>query len=126
LPEMARVGTVDTAPARSVELLYVDGCPHYEALLARLDDLLRRAGVHAHVQLRNVPDDSAAVHERFLGSPTVRVEGHDVEPGADERTDFGMACRLYATDQGPRATPLDKWIVDALVRPPPELSDRRE
>jgi hypothetical protein len=108
----------DAAPARSVELWYVDGCAHYEALGAHLDDLLRRAGVHAHVRLRNVADESAAVRERFLGSPTVRVDGHDVEPGADERTAFAVACRLYATDHGLRGTPLDEWVLEALARPP--------
>lgn len=33
-------------------------------------------------------------------SPTIRVNGHDMEPGADERTDFGMKCRLYRTTSG--------------------------
>jgi hypothetical protein len=117
LPEPARAwaGAVDTARARSVELLYFDGCPHYEAVLARLEDLLRQAGVDGRVRLRNIPDEAAAVRERFLGSPTVRVDGYDVEPGAGERSDFGMACRLYATDEGSVAMPLDKWILDALV-----------
>lgn len=113
-----RAGPGEATPARSVELLYVDGCPHYEALLARLDELLRRAGVRATVGLRHIPDEPAAMHERFLGSPTVRVDGHDVEPGADDRSDFGLACRLYATDRGLRESPPDEWILDALARPP--------
>ena len=117
MPEKVRAGAADTAPARSVELLYFDGCPHYEALLVRLGELLQRTGVRAPIQLRNIPDESAAVRERFLGSPTVRVDGYDVEPGADERTDFGMSCRLYATDEGPVGMPLDTWVLDALVRP---------
>jgi hypothetical protein len=117
LPEMVRAGAVDAAPARTVELLYFDGCPHYEALLARLRDLLRAAGVHVRVQLHSIPDDAAAVREQFLGSPTVRVDGHDIEPGADGRRDFGMRCRLYATDEGLRETPLDEWVLEALSRP---------
>lgn len=117
MPELVRAGAVDAAPARTVELLYFDGCPHYEAVLARLDDLLRGAGVVARVHLHDIPDEVAAVRERFLGSPTVRVDGHDVEPGASERRDFGMKCRLYATDQGLREMPLDKWVLDALVLP---------
>jgi hypothetical protein len=116
---MVRAGSADVAPARTVELLYFDGCPHYEALLARLGDLLQAAGVLARVQLRGIPDEAAAVREGFLGSPTVRVDGHDVEPGAGERRDFGMKCRLYATDGGLREMPLDKWVLDALARPPP-------
>ena len=116
MPEPTRAGAVDAADrARSIELLYFDGCPHYEAVLAHLEDLLRRAGVEARVRLRNIPDEAAAVRERFLGSPTVRVDGYDVEPGAAERSDFGMACRVYATDEGFVGMPVDKWVLDALV-----------
>lgn len=119
---MVRAGAVDAAPARVVELLYFDGCPHYEAVLARLGDLLRGAGVGARVQLREIPDESAAAREHFLGSPTVRVDGRDVEPAAGERRDFGMKCRLYITGDGLCQTPLDEWVLDALGRPPPESS----
>lgn len=117
LPEMVRAGAAKAAaPARVIEVLYFDGCPHYEAMLARLDDLLRRAGVSARVQLRAIPDEPAAVREHFLGSPTVRVDGNDVEPGAGERRDFGVKCRLYVTGDGLRHAPLDEWVLDALGR----------
>jgi hypothetical protein len=117
LPRTVRAGVVEAGPARVVELLYFDGCPHYEALQVRIDALLLRAGVHARVQLRDIPDEPAAVRERFLGSPTVRVDGHDVEPGASERRDFAMKCRLYATEAGLGPNPLDEWVLDALRRP---------
>jgi hypothetical protein len=113
---MTRAGAVDNASARAVELLYFDGCPNREALLQRLRELLRSAGAGNRVQVRRIPDEPAAVRERFLGSPTVRVDGRDVEPGASQRDDFGMKCRLYETRDGPRATPPNKWILAALER----------
>jgi hypothetical protein len=108
---------VEPAPARVVELLYVDGCPHYAELLPRLRVLLRRAHVGDAIQVRRIPDERAARRERFLGSPTVRVDGQDVEPGARERVDFGIKCRLYATADGLRTMPLDEWVLNALERP---------
>jgi hypothetical protein len=101
--------------ARVVEVLYVDGCPHYDALLVRLRSLIDDSGVPARVELRRIPDEAAAVGERFLGSPTVRVDGRDVEPGASERRDFGMCCRLYG-EQGTGVLPPDEWVLDALLR----------
>jgi hypothetical protein len=118
LPEEARPGAAEAAPARVVELLYFDGCPHYEALLPRLRELLREADIGDRIQMRRIPDERAARLERFLGSPTVRVDGQDVEPGARERVDFGIKCRLYAIDGGLRTMPLDEWVLDALQRPP--------
>jgi hypothetical protein len=100
--------------AVTVELLYFDGCPNHEALVPQLRQLLRSARVDAHLELRRVPDDDAAKRQRFLGSPTVRVGGQDVEPGADQRQDFGLKCRLYRVPAGLRGTPLDEWILEAL------------
>jgi hypothetical protein len=116
LRDVVGAGAVDPAPARSVELLYFDDCPNYETLLPHLRELLRGAGLRDVVRPRCIADDDAAQRERFLGSPTVRVDGQDVEPGASERRDFGMKCRLYATGDGLRGTPLDEWVIDALVR----------
>jgi hypothetical protein len=100
----------------TLELLYFDGCPNHKALLPHLEQLLRGAEIQATIRLRRIADDTAAQHERFLGSPTVRVDGRDIEPGAEERVDFGLKCRLYRTPAGLRGTPSDEWILDALAR----------
>lgn len=97
-----------------IELLYFDGCPSYEALLPRLRELLAQAGVDAPVQQRRVESDRDARRERFLGSPTLRVDGVDVDPGARERTDYGLKCRLYRSDKGLCGTPSDGTVLDAL------------
>lgn len=97
-------------------MLYFDGCPNYEALLEPLREVVRSSGVDADIELVPVEDDEAAERERFLGSPTVRVEGEDVEPGAAARADFGLKCRLFATPSGLRGMPADEWILAALLR----------
>lgn len=98
----------------TIEVLYFDGCPNHEALLPRLRELLAQANVSTAIQLRKVPDDEAAQHERFLGSPTVRVNGRDVEPDAEHRTDYGLKCRLYRTPAGLSGQPPEKWLQAAL------------
>jgi hypothetical protein len=98
-------------------VLFFDGCPHYEPLLAHLGALLTSAGAEdADVALVCVEDADAAEAERFLGSPTVRIDGEDVEPGADQRSDFGLKCRLFATPDGLRGMPADEWVLRALER----------
>ncbi len=94
-----------------IELLYFEGCPGYEALLPRVRAL---AGEAADVELRPIESPEAAEAERFLGSPTVRVNGRDVDPGADGRTDFGLKCRLYPAAGGEAHAPPDEWIARAL------------
>ena len=99
----------------TVELLYFDGCPSHEALLPRLRALLADAGVTTEVELCRVESAEAAERDRFLGSPTLRIDGRDIEPAAAERTDYGLKCRLYATENGLRGTPPDALIRDALA-----------
>lgn len=97
-----------------VELLYFEGCPSYERFLPRLREVIAEAGGADGIELRRVESPEAALAERFLGSPTIRVDGVDVEPGAGERDDFGLKCRLYRTPEGPRGTPPEEWVVQAL------------
>jgi hypothetical protein len=99
-----------------IELLYFDGCPSYEAFLPRLRELLAQAGVDTSVELRRVETDADAQRERFLGSPTLRVDGVDIEPGAGDRTDYGVKCRLYRVAEGLRGAPPDDCVLDALRR----------
>lgn len=98
----------------TIELLYFDGCPSHESLLPRLRMLLDREGLGADVKLRRVESVEEAEQERFLGSPSVRVDGRDIEPGAEERDDFGIKCRLYRADGGLAGVPPDEWVVAAL------------
>jgi hypothetical protein len=65
-------------------------------------------------EFRRTPEQ--AEHERFLGSPTVRIEGTDVDPTGAGRDEFGFECRLYRTDQGLVRTPPQEWIRTALGR----------
>jgi hypothetical protein len=100
--------------AVKIEVLYFDGCPNHETLLPHLRELLQQAGVSDRVELVKVPDNAAAERERFLGSPTLRIDGRDVEPGAELRTDFGLKCRLYRIEDGFAGIPADDWVIDAL------------
>lgn len=99
-----------------LEVLYFDGCPNHEALLPRLHELVAEAGIEAEVELRRVEDLETAGRERFLGSPTLRVNGRDVDPSAVGRADFGLKCRLYAGPDGMRGTPADELIRAAINR----------
>ncbi|MDE3070782.1 MAG: thioredoxin family protein [Acidobacteriota bacterium] len=99
-----------------LELLYFDGCPGYAELRARLPGLLARSGVDARIVERRVESDDDAERERFPGSPTVRIDGQDIEPSSAAAGTVGLTCRLYATPDGLARTPPDDLIIGALKR----------
>jgi hypothetical protein len=95
-----------------IEVLYFDGCPSHDRLLPLLDDLA--AGHGAELKQRHVETLEQAERAHFLGSPSVRVNGLDVEPSARGRTDFGLKCRLYRSSDGQSGLPPREWIERAL------------
>jgi hypothetical protein len=97
-----------------IEVLCFDGCASTDAFLPRLRDLLAQLGATDRLELRRVDTIRDAERVRFLGSPSVRVDGCDIEPGADERTDYGLKCRLYRTESGLRGEPPTDWLLAAL------------
>lgn len=99
-----------------VELLYIEGCPGQRALLPQLRRLLDGEGIEAEVELREIEDAADAERERFLGSPTVRIDGEDVDRGAAGREDFGLKCRLYSERGALSNRPPTEWIRAALRR----------
>lgn len=98
-----------------VELLYFDGCPSYQRLLPRLRELIAEVTRGAELELRPIESIEEAERARFLGSPTVRVDGVDVDPGAADREDFGLKCRLYRSDGITSPLPPEEWIHEALA-----------
>jgi hypothetical protein len=99
-----------------VEVLSFPGCPNRETLMGLLPSLIAASGVPTTVVERIVDTDDAAQSERFLGSPTVRIDGIDVEVDASSRTRFGLMCRIYQAATGPHPIPPDSWIAEALSR----------
>lgn len=79
-----------------IEVLYFEDCPNHLPTVERINTVLREEGCSADVREVLVPDVSTAQSVNFLGSPTVRVNGIDIEPAAMNRQDFGLMCRRYA------------------------------
>ena len=100
--------------APTVELLYFEGCPNVEAVRALVQRVAADEGITPTVRLVEVtPEDAERL--RFLGSPSVRVNGRDVEPGADLREPFVFACRVYRTPTGFSGQPASEWVRAALT-----------
>lgn len=107
-----------------IEFLYEPDCPSHERALARLRDVMAEEACVGEVVIEAVLNRDQAAARKFLGSPTIRVNGVDVEPGSQARSDYGLTCRAYIRSDG-RISPLppQELIRDALNRAAPEVSD---
>jgi hypothetical protein len=91
-----------------VELLWWQECPSWERALAGLRSEMEALGLDPDsIEVREVDTETAAAREEFVGSPTIRINGEDVQPpGEDEPV--GLTCRVYRHRNG-RISPLPDW-----------------
>ena len=78
-----------------IEVLYFDGCPHHALTMDAVREAVARVGADAELREVEVRDAEDARRLRFLGSPTILVDGVDIEPNARTSTDYAMSCRIY-------------------------------
>ena len=97
-----------------IEVLYVDGCPNHQRTVNRVNLLLRELSLPAELTEVLITDIGSALANRFLGSPTVRVNGIDVEPSARTSTQFGLACRTYLNRTSREGVPSVELIRQGL------------
>jgi hypothetical protein len=94
-----------------IELLHFDGCPSWEKTLADIRAILAERGFSDEIKLVNVQSNEEAQELRFVGSPSVRVDGQDIDPETPDEG-FNLECRIY-------------WVNGRAVGVPPvELIER--
>ncbi|GIU94362.1 MAG: hypothetical protein KatS3mg012_0819 [Gaiellaceae bacterium] len=99
-----------------IELLYWEGCPSYPEAKELLEEVLRERGIEAPIEMREVRTQEEAVALRFPGSPTIRIDGRDVDPIGAESTP-ALTCRIYRSSDG-RVSPIPTrtQLEEALAR----------
>ena len=106
----------DHRPGPVVEVLYVEHCPNFPAALALVERVAAELGVQAEVRATVISDQAAAERVRFVGSPTVRVDGRDVDPEGELAAEYTLECRLYRHEHRLAGYPQDRSVRDALLR----------
>ncbi len=99
----------------TVEFLFWEGCPSHPQALAALGEAMSDLGFNpAGITVREIRNESDAKRERFVGSPTIRIDGVDIQRVENEP--YGLTCRVYHRRDGrisPTPDPAD--VRDALA-----------
>ena len=98
-----------------VQLLWFQDCPNHPAARALLDDVLGELAPDTVVHQIDASDPEVARRHRFPGSPTIRIDGRDVDPSYQDPGDYTPRCRLYRTAAGLGGLPDRAWV-EAAVR----------
>jgi hypothetical protein len=112
------------ATVARIEFLYEPDCSSTEVALERLREVASEEGHGGPIEITKVESDEDAVALRFPGSPTIRIDGRDIDPAASALR-YAITCRAYRLEDG-RITPYPpKELIRAALRgamtPPEEV-----
>ena len=99
-----------------IEILAREDCPSRGMAIAVVERVVAETGVPARIEVVDMTSEAQARERRLPGSPTVRVEGRDVDQRLNGRTEFTLADRVYRTDRGLAGWPDEAWVREALLR----------
>ena len=101
-----------------IEFLYWEDCPSHPQAWRLLEEVLAEADLEATIERIEVVTDKDAERLQFPGSPTLRVNGVDVDPAGAGQMGTALTCRVYVLEDG-RFSPVPsrEMICRALVGP---------
>jgi len=101
-----------------IEFLFWRDCPSHPEALERLQKVMAEMGEQSPVDFIEVLTDEDAESLGFPGSPTIRIDGQDVDPSGAEQMGTALTCRIYRLEDG-RFSPLpsEEMIRHALSSP---------
>jgi len=100
----------------TIDFLYYDDCPHYPEALDILKEVLSEEHIEADITMIPVANVDEAEQLKFLGSPTIKIDGEDVEPEIEQRTEYHGHCRMYLYHEQLFGSPPKEMLRDALKK----------
>jgi hypothetical protein len=99
-----------------VSFLYYEECPSHDLALERLREVMVEDGIPSEVEVFKVETEEQARELHFVGSPTIRIDGRDIDPPTDPR--YALTCRVYRLEDD-RISPLpSKDVIRRALRAP--------
>jgi hypothetical protein len=83
-----------------IEFLYWEDCPSHPQAWELLQEVVAEVGIESPIEKIEVLTDEDAERLQFPGSPTIRVNGVDVDPAGAEQMGTALTCRVYVTEEG--------------------------
>ncbi len=99
-----------------IDLLFVEGCLGYQQTLKFIKEIVDDKGIDAHINLMEIETDRDAGRLHFVGSPTVRVGGMDIEKNLVRSKEYGVKNRLYYREGRAYSYPSKPMIEDAILK----------
>lgn len=106
--------TGDSNPLRIV-VLGLSGCPNLEATIRLVKSVALSLNEDAHVATDYVNETDDFLKIGFRGSPTVLINGVDIEGNVANDDAYVFGCRIYGTTGTPSRTMIESAVLAAIA-----------
>ena len=100
-------------PLMTIRVLTFEGCPNCEATRRLVQETVNELQIPAEIESMQVDGEDEAQRHGFLGSPTIQIDGQDIEVGR-RGGKATFACRLYRTLNGVSGVPPRSLLIAAI------------
>jgi len=83
-----------------IQFLFWEDCPSHPQAWRLLQEVLDETGIEATIERIEVVTDEQAEQWQFPGSPTIRINGVDVDAGGASQMGSALTCRVYVLEDG--------------------------
>ena len=98
-----------------IEILARGDCDNRGMAISVVERAVEETGVPAEIEVVDVKSLAQAERLLFPGSPTVRVDGRDVDRQPNGDGDVSLGDRVYRTGRGLAGWPDEQWVRDAIL-----------
>jgi hypothetical protein len=74
-----------------IRILSTEGCANTPLTISRIQETAKELAVPIHIENVVITTEEEASRNRFFGSPTVQINGVDIDPEKRESTYYGLA-----------------------------------
>ncbi|MBR32169.1 MAG: hypothetical protein CMN77_12765 [Spirochaetaceae bacterium] len=94
-----------------ISIIYEPDCPNYGQARSLVEEVCSSEGVDYSIEMIDSTIESSSDFRKY-GSPTVFVEGRELEPSGDS----GNCCRVYTGDRGQLQGVLSRAAILEAIR----------
>ena len=97
-----------------IMFLFHKDCPNWKCVLKTLNMIVAEEGVNVDVRKIQIRTELDAIRRKFTGSPTIRINGKDIDPSYRDSGKYGLVNREYSGGEAGDTLPSENMIRKAV------------
>lgn len=99
----------------NIQFLFYKECPSYKLAYINLEEALKEEEIEEWIQIIKVENEQEAKNLQLSGSPTIRINGIDIDPASINTKNYGIHCRNYSINGKSTGWP-DKVLIKQAIQ----------